>query len=189
MNKEYQLVRSPRRTLALEIARDATLIVRAPLKMPMESIHQFIEQRKGWIGRKQQAALERARLASMAATKTGEEIEWHKEQAGQKICARAGEIANLMGIKHGRVGITGARTRWGSFTRAGNINFSWRLILAPAWAIDYVIIHELAHILEHNHSRKFWQKVEQFYPEYKKCRTWLKENAHLLAVDPPDHFV
>jgi len=181
-NQEYQLIRSRRRTLALEIARDAALIVRAPLRMPVEFVLQFVEQKRGWIDRKQRIARERAGLASQLETRSSEEIRKLREQAEQKLCARAQHFANLMDVKYGSLRITRAKTRWGSCTRAANISLSLRLILAPERVIDYVIVHELAHILEHNHSKKFWQKVEQFYPEYKKCRKWLRENDHLLVI-------
>lgn len=180
--QDYQLIRSRRRTLALEILRDGSLSVRAPRQISLEFINRFIEQRKKWIERNQRVAQERARSASKREAKSEEEIEKLREQANQKLCERVKCLASLMGINHGRVKITNAKSRWGSCQRNGNLTFSWRLVMAPWPVIDYVVIHELTHLLEHNHSRRFWERVRRVYPEYKNCRKWLKDNGHLLMM-------
>jgi len=181
-SQDYQLIRSRRRTLALEILRDGTLAVRAPQRITLEFINKFIEQRRRWIERNQRAAKERVRSASQMEPKSEEEIEKLKEVANQKIYERVSYLASLMGLSHGRIRITNAKSRWGSCQKNGNLTFSWRLVMAPWPVIDYVVIHELTHLLEHNHSRRFWERVRRVYPEYKNCRKWLKDNGHLLMM-------
>ena len=81
-----------------------------------------------------------------------------------------------------RVFIKGQKTRWGSCSKQRNLSFNWRLVMAPLPVIDYVVAHELAHLVEMNHSRKFWALVEQIYPGYSLHRAWLKENGRLLTL-------
>jgi predicted metal-dependent hydrolase len=90
--------------------------------------------------------------------------------------------ARQNGFQYSRVGITSARTRWGSCSAKGALNFSWRLIQAPMEAVDYVVIHELVHTVIHNHSRKFWTRLEQVLPDYRERRKWLRSNGHRLLV-------
>ena len=79
--------------------------------------------------------------------------------------------------------ITDARTRWGSCSTRGSLNFSWRLVMAPPAVIDYVILHELAHLKIHNHSSNFWSRVAQLVPDYREHKKWLEQNGHLLAIE------
>ncbi len=88
--------------------------------------------------------------------------------------------ASRMGARYGRIAIREQKTRWGSCSAKGNLNFNWRLILAPPEIRDYVVIHELCHLAYLNHSKEFWNKVAEFCPEYKTHRRWLKENGHTL---------
>lgn len=180
--QEYKLIRSRRKTLALEIARDGALIIRAPLPASMEYISKFIKQKNAWIAQKQAINRQKWQMAASLGKKSRAEIDQLRSQAEQMIPARAGYFAYLLGLKHGHVRITNAKTRWGACSRNGNLSFSWRLAMAPARVVDYVIIHELIHILEHNHSRRYWAKVRAAYPEYKNCKQWLYDNQHLLLI-------
>lgn len=109
-------------------------------------------------------------------------VGWLKRKAKKYLLQRVENLACRLGISYRKVRITSARKRWGSCSAKGNLNFTYRLIMAPPAVIDYVIIHELIHILEHNHSRKFWEKVSLALPDYKYCQQWLKENEYRLAV-------
>ncbi|MEI8133057.1 MAG: SprT family zinc-dependent metalloprotease [Leptolinea sp.] len=108
---------------------------------------------------------------------------WYKIEARRIINQRTAIYATRFGYQYHQIRITSARTRWGSCSIKGNLSFSWRLIMAPLEVIDYVIIHELAHVVEHNHSRAFWDRVKNHMPEYQNHRRWLKENGHLLTLD------
>jgi predicted metal-dependent hydrolase len=109
-------------------------------------------------------------------------IAWYKAQACQKISERVDWHSSLSGLKYNKIKISGAQKRWGSCSAKGNLNFSWRLIMAPLRVIDYVVVHELAHLEENNHSKRFWNKIKIMMPDYKEHKEWLKENRHLLVI-------
>jgi len=108
-------------------------------------------------------------------------IKWYKRQAKLNIPKRVRWYASSNGLKYQGIRITGASRRWGSCTATGNLNFSWKLMFLPLKIVDYVVVHELAHLKQHNHSRKFWAEVEKMLPDYKERRKWLKNNGEELA--------
>ncbi len=107
---------------------------------------------------------------------------WYKSAALKIIGQRCQWYADATGYKPVAIKITEARKRWGSCGSKGTLNFSWRLIMAPMEVIDYVIVHELAHIGQLNHSPTYWRKVADILPDYKKREKWLKENGGLLTI-------
>jgi len=108
---------------------------------------------------------------------------WLKSYSKRLILKRVQELAALHNFTYNRVSIREQSTRWGSCSSEKNLNFNWKLILAPPEILDYVIIHELAHTVELNHSKAFWNVVEQAMPNYKECRIWLRKNGDSLAID------
>ncbi len=107
---------------------------------------------------------------------------WYKENALKIFNERAYMYAKLLGVSYSKIKLSNARTRWGSCSSKGNINLSWRLIMASLEISDYVIIHELAHRLEMNHSANFWKHVESVLPNYKNARKWLTDNGYMLNL-------
>ncbi|MDA2920159.1 M48 family metallopeptidase [Desulfobacterota bacterium AH_259_B03_O07] len=107
---------------------------------------------------------------------------WYREQAKKKIDERVAYYSWLMGIESRRVNITNALKRWGSCGTNGNLNFSWRLIMAPLRVIDYLVVHELSHVEVKNHSKEFWSKVERMIPDYRGDEKWLRDNGHFLVL-------
>ncbi|MCA1725410.1 MAG: M48 family metallopeptidase [Thermomicrobia bacterium] len=105
---------------------------------------------------------------------------WLREAARFAIVAQVASRAAEMGVAYGRVAIRDQKTRWGSCSRAGNLNFNWRLVLAPAAVLDYVVVHELAHRVEMNHSARFWRLVAHHCPAYGAHRLWLRTNGVVL---------
>lgn len=105
---------------------------------------------------------------------------WYKKVAAKKILERTLVYSQKMNINFNKFSISNATKRWGSCGTNGSINFSWRLIMAPVDVIDYVIVHELAHIIELNHSKRFWAVVKKVIPDYAERRKWLKDNDYLL---------
>lgn len=104
---------------------------------------------------------------------------WYKQQA-RKVCSeKVVSIAKKYGFQYTRLRISSARTRWGSCSSKGTLSFTYRLVMLPPEIIDYVVIHELVHTVEHNHSARFWGRVEALMPDFKKRRLWLKKNSHL----------
>ena len=107
---------------------------------------------------------------------------WLKSMARLLINQRIRVVNSALNLQFNRVAIRGQKTRWGSCSRLGNLNFNWRLVMAPLPVMDYVVVHELLHLVEPNHSKKFWALVESACPDYKFCREWLKKNGHRLKI-------
>ena len=105
---------------------------------------------------------------------------WYREQAQAVLADRVLFFARQYGFKQPLIRITAAQTRWGSCSSRGSLNFTWRLVQAPLEIIDYVVVHELCHMKEHNHSRAFWALVAEILPDFQKRRKWLKENGYLF---------
>jgi predicted metal-dependent hydrolase len=106
---------------------------------------------------------------------------WYRRQAEQMITQKAGEFCPGLGVRYSRLRIRSAKTRWGSCSKKGSLNFNWKLMMAPERVIDYVVIHELAHLKELNHSKRFWALVAGHCPDWKKRRKWLEEHEVELA--------
>jgi len=98
----------------------------------------------------------------------------------EKMVKEYGKVFNL---RHKNIKITSARTRWGSCSNKGDLSFSWRLIMSPPEVVEYVVVHEMAHLKHGNHSRKFWMEVKKMLPDYEIRKKWLKNNGHLLTLD------
>ncbi len=109
-------------------------------------------------------------------------IEWYEKQAEKIIKERCSLLSKSIGIKPAKIKINSAKTRWGSCSRKGNLNFTWRLIMAPLSVVDYVILHELAHIIHHNHSAEYWQLVARLNPDYQESEEWLKKNHIYIHI-------
>lgn len=170
---EYTLIRSSRRTLALEITRDLQVIVRAPLRCSRREIDRFVDSRRDWIADK--LALQRRRADARAALEpTPEQEVILRRRAAELIPQRVAYYAPLMGVTPTGIKITSARTRFGSCSGKNSLCFSWRLMLYPPAAVDYVVVHELAHIRHHNHSREFWNFVESVMPDYPARQSLLR---------------
>ncbi|XMB67290.1 SprT family zinc-dependent metalloprotease [Mycoplasmatota bacterium zrk1] len=107
---------------------------------------------------------------------------WYMKCARKIFTDRTNEIGNMLGYSYKSVGISSAKKRWGSCSSVGKINFTWRLVMAPQEIIDYVIVHELVHLVHHNHSKKYWQTVERIMPDYRKRKEWLTRNQILLDL-------
>jgi predicted metal-dependent hydrolase len=123
-------------------------------------------------------------LASEARPQADQVFEaWYRRQARRVIAERVRMYAARYGLAYSRLSITGARTRWGSCGVKGSLNFTWRLILAPLWVIDYVVVHELAHLQVRSHSKAFWGRVAAMLPDYRQPQAWLKENGHRLSLE------
>ncbi|HCM42206.1 MAG TPA: M48 family peptidase [Candidatus Omnitrophica bacterium] len=215
----HKLIRSRRKSIALMIAPDATLVVRAPLGISINAIQGLIEKKRKWIESKQSEVLKRGPVLRKTFTdgetflflgeefsfKTmeGDEIQtagrellfprrylakaearliyWYKEKAIEVIAESANHYSRVSGWKFKTINITGAERRWGSCSFSGAINFSWKLIMAPRVVVDYVVVHELAHITEKNHSPRFWKKVESVLPNYQVHEKWLKDHGKTLT--------
>lgn len=107
---------------------------------------------------------------------------WYKAAARKILTERARLYAQKFGLKYQKIRISSARTRWGSCSSRGTLSFTWRLVMAPLEVVDYVVVHELAHLRVHNHSAAFWAEVTKMMPDFKRQRDWLKKNGRFLTL-------
>jgi len=247
----FTLLRSRRKTIALIVQADGSLVVRAPLRTSLRQIEQLVAQKAGWVRQKQAYArahpaavphryasgekfwflgkeyslevveslttepqshrglkkvfsvspclreaprrgsgltlsahsehflLERKAVPRAEAAFTA----WYRAQARALVEERVRRLAAQYGFSYRQVRITSARTRWGSCSSKGTLCFTWRLVMAPLECIDYVVVHELAHLRVANHSPAFWREVEAILPDYKVRRKWLRVNGRLLTLE------
>lgn len=218
-----EIIRTKRRTIALQITPQAELIIRAPHRAPLETIHRFVREKMSWILEKQRFVRENYRPPIQKQFVEGESflylgqqyklriiskakeplvfngrefllwekylsvaeqvfVWWYKKEAYNVTRRRVNFYANSNKLKYSSFKITSGRKRLGACSSKGAINFSWRLMVTPMEVVDYVVVHELSHLREHNHSKRFWHNVQLLYPSYKQARTWLKNNGHLLII-------
>jgi hypothetical protein len=223
--KIKKIIRSKRKTIALQVCNDAALIIKAPLRVSDAAIIEIIAKHSKWLDKKKQEILSRninyiekkfvdgerflylGESYSLKVVQNGKTknplilndgyfylqdnnkknsrdifIAWYRQAARDKILKRAEWYANNTGYRYKKTGISNARKQWGSCTYSGNIYFPWRLVMAPVSVIDYVIVHELVHLVEKNHSKLFWDKVRLIMPDYKNKRKWLKDHGYLLTI-------
>ena len=176
----YSVIRSRRRTLSIEIDRTGNVKVRAPYRMPNKDIKAFITEKQDWISKQVEKAAADAAKAEAAEPLTTELLDELFESAKRDIPERVARHSEAMGVTYGRITIRNQKTRWGSCSAKGNLNFNCLLMLAPEDVRDYVVIHELAHRKHMNHSKDFWDEVESFMPDYSEKRKWLRVHGDEL---------
>jgi hypothetical protein len=214
---ETLILRSRRKTIALVVKPDGSLLVRAPWHATRAQIEAVVTEHTGWIQKqqvqahqrlakhpthqyapgeqflylgnaypleivtRQKAALlfsDRFYLASQRQAQARQLFtRWYRQQAQAILPERVERYAAQYGFQYQRVKISSARTRWGSCSARGSLSFTWRLAMAPVEVIDYVVVHELAHLRVRNHGREFWALVGAMVPEFKQRIAWLKENG------------
>lgn len=168
----YTVKRSKRRTVGLEITGDCEIIVRAPIKMSDSAIAEFVSQYRGWIDKKLPEAKKRAER-NRAIDNSEENL---RRAAYETIPPLVERYSKLMELRPTSVKITSAQKRFGSCSGKNGLCFSWRLMAYPTEAVEYVIVHELAHIKHHNHSPAFYGLIEKYMPDYKTRQKLLKIN-------------
>ena len=170
----YRIVRSARKTIAIQITPAGEVIVRCPARMRIGDIERFVESKRSWIESHLQ------KIGPQLPPFTEEELSAMAKQVKTIIPVRAAYFAPLVGVSYGRITIRSQHTRWGSCSSKGNLNFNCLLALVPPEVLDYVVVHELCHRKEMNHSPRFWAEVERILPDYKMSLKWLKENGTAL---------
>ena len=219
--QSVQILRSRRKTLAIEVHLDGNVLVRAPLRTSQKRIDALLKGKQTWIDQKlaQVSAriktpihhfspgelfpylgkwyplelvdrslpaleLETSFLLSRSEEPKARQVftDWYRKEASRIFTDCLRQWSQRTGLIPSRLSLSSARTRWGSCGPSGSINLTWRLVMAPLPAIDYVIVHELAHLVIKNHSRSFWSEVEKHLPVYRVARCWLKENGHRLDI-------
>ncbi len=180
-NREVQIaiIRSRRKTLALQIKEDGSVLVRAPYWMSNGEISRFVKDKKDWI-RKHLDNLQNQDKQTPLQMISQEELDSLCKKAMKVIPEKAAYFAPIVGTDYGKITIRRQRTRWGSCSDKGNLSFNCLLMKVPERVLDYVVVHELCHRLEMNHSPRFWANVERVLPDYKASEKWLKENGKAL---------
>jgi len=182
MKQTIKIIRSARRTISLEITRTGDVLVRAPRHMPEAEIQQFVRDKSVWLQKHLQKRETEQETLKEEGRFTEREIKKLQALAKQVIPEKVAYYARLLGVTYGRISIRKQKTRWGSCSREGNLNFNCLLMMAPPEVLDYVVVHELSHRLEMNHSARFWAQVEKVIPDYRKPRNWLKEHGNQLML-------
>ena len=177
----YQIIRSKRKTISLEVRPDGTLLVRAPRHLDHRAIRDFVLSKECWLREKLKKYEARPPLPPL----TAKELDELKKLARADLPARAARFAPIVGVNYGRITIRAQKSRWGSCSREGNLNFNCLLMLAPEEVRDYVVIHELCHRKEMSHAPRFWAEVARVCPGYDDHRRWLKENGGAIIARLP----
>ena len=179
---EIEIIKSNRKTIAIEVRQDLRVIVRAPKRASNREIMKFVEQKQDWIAK--HLAYMQIRYEETRRVKekqfTDDDIRKMKDEAKRVIPDRVKYYAGIMGVTFGKITIKNQKTRWGSCSSKGNLNFNCLLMLTPDKVRDYVVIHELCHLKQMNHSKMFWAEVEKVMPDYKVYRQWLSQNGNML---------
>ena len=172
MTVSYQIIRSDRKMIAIQILPDGKVLVRAPKRMRMDDIRRFVDSKAEWIEK---------HLSNRTSQKqqkfTEEEMKALREKARILLTERVQHFAPLIGVTYNQISIRAQHTRWGSCSSKGNLNFNCLLALVPIEVLDYVVVHELCHRKELNHSDRFWNEVSRILPDYKTRKQWLKDNG------------
>lgn len=176
----YEIIRSKRRSISIEIKPGGALIVRAPRLISTAQILLFLQAKQTWILK--HYLKQKSLPSTPQTTENSALVKRYKEAAAEYFPKRVAYYQTLTGGTYERITIRDQKTRWGSCSSNGTLSFNWRLMLAPPRVLDYVVVHELCHLTYMNHSKDFWSKVEEVMPEYKEYRLWLKNNGSTLRI-------
>ena len=184
MTIPYEIIRSKRKSYGISVAPGGKVTVRMPLRGSERFAVSMVEEKRDWIA-KNYLKMQSVSPKPSQKEKTPYERRLeapYRQAAKEYIPKRVAYYAQLLDVTYATISIRDQKTRWGSCSSKGNLSFSWRLILAPPKVLDYVVVHELCHRKEMNHSPRFWVLVESMIPDYKTHRKWLKENGEKLTI-------
>ncbi|MBS5065230.1 MAG: M48 family metallopeptidase [Hungatella hathewayi] len=167
----FSIVHSRRKTMAIQVTRDGRVVVRCPMRVSDGAARAFVKSHEEWIEKHYREARERL---ERQVSYPPQQVKEYRRQAAKTLAERTAYWAERMGVTYGRITIREQVTRWGSCSAKGNLNYNWKLILVPKELLDYVVVHELAHRREMNHSNRFWEIVEKELPDYRQRRKALK---------------
>ena len=176
-----KIIKSKRKTMSLEV-KSGEVLVRAPMRATEREISAFIEKHTAWI--EKHLAKEKSRREAIEKEKplTEEEKKELIEKAKETIPERVAYYAPIVGVTYGKITVRRQQTRWGSCSSKGNLSFNYLLMLAPPEVLDSVVVHELCHRKEMNHSKRFYDLVIKAFPDYRTHNKWLRENGSLLLA-------
>ena len=174
--------RSPRaRRWRLEVPWGEPARLTAPRSMSRIEVEQVLHEKRAWIEEQRRSQVPRLGLERLAVSESEA-----RTGAWELVSAFAEEEAEQLGVAYRRIRIGDQRTLWGSCSPCGTLSFNWRLLLAPVEVLDYVVVHEVCHLVEHHHGTEFWKLVERRRPQYRDSKRWLDEHGwEILAYQPP----
>ena len=179
-NFRLEIIRSRRKTLAITVREEGVILAKAPLKYPTAEIWRFVETKRDWIEKQFQRLEGMKDSVQLQGSLSEQEIRALAAMAKKVLPERVAHYAKILGVTYGRITIRNQRSLWGSCSASGNLNFNCLLMLAPSEVADYVVVHELCHRLEMNHSQRFWAHVRKVLPDYARQRKWLREEGAVL---------
>ena len=176
---EVTVIKSRRKTIAIQVNSDLSVTVRAPYGVTEKYIEEFLNKNEAWISKQMNEIKAKKKSVELknAENLTLDKIKALADQALEIIPTRVEYFARIIGVTYGNITIRNQKTRWGSCSSKGNLNFNCLLMFAPPEVLDYVVVHELCHRKQMNHSKAFWAEVEKVFPDYKKSIKWLKEEG------------
>lgn len=177
---EITVIRSRRKTVAISVKGRNEVLVKAPERVPGREIRSILEEKRGWIEKQMEKLALVEEECARAGYLSAAEIRELADRALKILPGRVELFAAQLGVAYQRITIRNQKTCWGSCSGKGNLNFNCLLMLAPPEVADYVVVHELCHRLEMNHSQRFWRLVESVLPDYRERRRWLKVNGPAL---------
>lgn len=173
---DYRIIRTRRKTIGLEISPDLQITVRAPYHLSDVRIREFVESKQTWILKHLAIMQDRqAHDPIPAGVISDKELRHMTKEARIIIPERVKYFAKIIGVTYGQITIRHQKTRWGSCSSSGNLNFNCMLMATSPELIDYVVVHELCHRKQMNHSPLFWKEVEEILPDYRNLRSRLRE--------------
>ena len=175
-NAAVLVIKSKRKTISIQV-KPNKVIVRAPLKMKENEIEDFVESKRIRIEKYLKSVAEKQKLLQNTEPYSEEEIKNFVAQSKEIIPPKVKFYADKIGVTYNKISIRCQRTRWGSCSSKGNLNFNCLLVLLPDEIIDSVVVHELCHRKQMNHSVKFYEEIEKVFPDYKRCHLWLNQNG------------
>ncbi len=180
----YQIIKSRRKSVGIEVKPGGKIIVRAPKYLPAYEIKAILSKKSDWLLSTYQMQKDKPDV-NIEATKDPQILfleKQYKKAASEYFAKRVDYYIEKTGGTYTHITIRDQKTRWGSCSSKGTLSFNWRLMLAPPRVLDYVVVHELCHLTYMNHSPNFWNKVAEIIPDYKTYRDWLKKNGSTLTL-------
>lgn len=180
-----EIYKSKRKTWSISFTEDLSLVMKIPHTISFAEARRLLGTKENWILKKYhiiknaQSAIPQSNLTPHQKQALEER---YRQAAREYFPMRVAYYENILGVTHANISIRDQKTRWGSCSAKGNLNFNWRLMLAPPRVLDYVVVHELCHRKEMNHSKAFWNAVEMVLPDYKELRKWLRDNGNSLSL-------
>ncbi len=180
---EIEIIKCKRKSIAIQLKKPGVVTVRAPYRMSKKDILAFVNSKQSWIDKHMNELIKRQEEAGKIRPLSNLELEELINSAKWTIPNRVQYYAPIVGVDCGRITIRRQKSRWGSCSAKGNLNFNVALMRAPLDVLDYVVVHELCHRIEMNHSAAFWANVARVLPDYKKQEQWLKEHGDAIMAE------